>query len=302
MPPPTLASEHHWQIYRDWCLATGRDADTLHEEFFDQVPVAASTQAGRSRAIRTRLGHPPRQAERSAMIGAQPAWRVADHWGSLPQSLAATPRSGWVSGLRGRRDAFLLTAAALGMTRNEVRLLTGEDISLGCRLALRGSEVPMAQSHRCCARCAVISWLSTLDTYRKWGPGVVRAEIIRAKHAAAKHVCLDDPGQEWRLTPTLVPSIDKHGWVDEHRPLSVRTVSAVTARRQAEALTAPQSDQIQRRVYRSELNVHRRRSLRELAQMLDEAEDLTEAHETMIRRVEQEAARLSRPASERQEG
>lgn len=297
MPPPTLASEHHWQIYRDWCLATGRDADTLHEEFFDQVPVADSTQAGRSRAIRTRLGHPPRQAERSAMIGAQPAWRVADHWGSLPQSLAATPRSGWVSGLRGRRDAFVLTAAALGMTRNEVRLLTGEDISLGSRLALRGAEVPMTQSQRCCPRCAVISWLSTLDTYRKWGPGVVRAEMIRTKHAPAEHVCLDDPGQEWRLTPALVPSVDKHGWVEEHHPLSARTVSAITARRQAEALTAPQSAQEHRRIYRSEVNVHRRRHLSELSEMLDEIEHLTEAHEEMIRRVEQETVRFGRAAS-----
>lgn len=297
MPPPTLASEHHWQIYRDWCIATGREVDTLHQEFFDDVPVAAATQVSRSRAIFARLGHQRRRAERIELIGSQPAWRQGQQWGSLTQSLATTPRSGWVSGLRGGRDAFVLVAAAVGMTRDELRLMTHQDVITDKRLILRGAEVPMAQAPLSCPGCAVIGWLSTLGIYRKWGMGIVRAEMIRAKHSPARHICMTDPGREWRLAPALVPSVDKHGWVEEHHPLSARTVSAITARRQAEALTAPQSAQEHRRIYRSEVNVHRRRHLSELSEMLDEIEHLTEAHEEMIRRVEQETARFGRAAS-----
>lgn len=304
MPWQTSASEGCWPLYLDWCQATGRDpAHARLEEFFDEVPVAVSTRAARQRAILARLGiEKPRQSQ-DPRTAPGPAWRSGQPWIGLHQALAQIPHTGWTSGLRGRRDAFLLVGVCLGLTRTEAHRLTPEMISTdGERgTVIAGRAVPTSEDPRSCPRCAATRWLNTLGLYRKWGRSMVRAQLIRDKHVSPVHVCDQPVGEkDWRLVPVLLPSIDKHGWIDEHQPISTRTVSTTLAHRQAQLpssqwpvapAAAPRSHDKPR------CRAHLPGSFARLDRLLDQMEDQAQAHLDRIQQVEAEARSVRRRAS-----
>lgn len=309
MPSSTWDSDPAWQLYLDWCHATGRDSrestEADLERFFDEVPVADATRRARQRTIRRRLGFglPPQQ-RLEAMPG--PAWRAGDDPGELAALLAGIPTAGWTSGLRGRRDAFLLVAVHHGLTRREAARLTSEKVSFDGVPVLAGHAVGAADDSRCCPGCAVVRWLNALGLNRSWGRGVLRAALVRQKTAETGHVCDSEPQHhEWVYVPTLVPGIDKHGWIDEHRRLSRRTVSTILARRHAEPRTGPPSE-VTGLSRGGDLDAHGPRDcdpssetadLDRMTRLLDEMEERAAAHHELVRRLEAEAQTLRERAS-----
>lgn len=305
MPWQTSASEGCWPLYLDWCQATGRDpAHARLEEFFSQVPVGESTRTARQSAILARLGieKPHKLDDRST--GPGPAWRSGQPWLGLHQALTQIPHTGWTSGLRGRRDAFLLVGISLGLTRTEAHRLTPETISTDPEQGLTIAErtVPTSDDPRSCPRCAVTRWLNTLGLYRKWGRAVVRAQLIRDKHAEQIHVCDQPVGEkEWRLFPVLLPGIDVHGWIDEYQGMSTRAVSAILAHRQAQSSSslmpvahAPAAHPVH---YKSQRRDHGPGSFTRLDMLLDQMEEQAQAYLARIQRIEAEARETKRRAS-----
>jgi len=225
-------------LFCDYATATGQPAlpttvATL-AGFFTALPARPATQARRVRAIATahrRAGHllnrPPRGPAAPPDPRSRP--RAARAGGVDPVEMIATcPTRGWPDGLHGRRDAFLIvTALVLDLPQARVRGLAPAEITLATDdVLLCNQAVPAHADPRRCPACAVVRWLETLGVLDGLGRGSARMHLTAA-HAPTTvdphHHDLQEP-QRWRTAATLLPAIDRHGWHDDYRPVTARTI------------------------------------------------------------------------------
>ena len=101
-----------YALWSDWCTAAGHHPHEVTEralaDFASIVP-AADLDRVRSVAERRRPG--PRASR-------DPWTAVEARWASVEASLARCPTHGWIEGVVGRRDAFLIVATRnLRLTR-----------------------------------------------------------------------------------------------------------------------------------------------------------------------------------------
>lgn len=192
------------------------------------------------------------------------------------------------------------------MSRDRARLIGPDAIDFD-PLRIDGRPVPASAEASSCPACAVIRWLGALGMSLEWGPGMVRAALIRQKTAPPAHVCRGEPrSSAWRSAWTLLPGIDQHGWLDEHHPLSARTVSAVLARRQAAPTAshldwtepAPRLDDGPGGQDLADPGKHPERDrvsveadLETLGRLLDSAESQIERHQELLSRIERDLER-----------
>lgn len=101
----------------------------------------------------------------------------------------------------------------------------------GNKWTIAGARLQRSELAATCERCVLSRWLRVLGP-AALGMRFSTAEVLEPTRHSDEHDCelpLDDG---WTAAPTLLPAIDQYGWLDNHRALSTRTISAITARRQ----------------------------------------------------------------------
>ncbi|NQX12271.1 hypothetical protein HQQ80_11590 [Microbacteriaceae bacterium VKM Ac-2855] len=229
-----VSSRAHWQLYADWCDA--RDLETVPATgeqlaaYLREVPAAFSTSVARIRAIR--IAHAFIAAPFPIPLSSPPsAVRVGEGWAPVAQAIAAMPVTRYPVGLVSRRDAFiLLLLDRLQLSRRRIRAVAITDVDVR-QWTIAGVRLQWSEPAVTCERCVLSRWLRVLGP-AALGMRFSAAEALDPTRHSDEHDCelpLDDG---WIAAPTLLPAIDRYGWLDNHRPLSTRSISAITARRQ----------------------------------------------------------------------
>jgi hypothetical protein len=229
-----VSSRAHWQLYADWCDA--RELETMPATgeqlaaYLREVPAAFSTSVARIHAIRiahTLLG----QLFPIPLVAPPSAVRVGERWAPVVQAIAAMPVTRYPVGLVGRRDALvLLLLDRLQLSRRRIRAVSIADVDVN-EWTIAGTRVQRSEPAATCERCVLSRWLRVLGP-AALGMRFSTAEVLDPGRHSDEHDCetlLDDG---WTAAPTLLPAIDQYGWLDNHRALSIRSISAITARRQ----------------------------------------------------------------------
>ena len=209
--------------------------------FLAALPARPATVARRIRAIAaahrragyllTRPEHGP-AAPRTHVHAA-----AAPRRGDPAPMIAACATRGWPAGLTGRRDAFLIVLTeVLGYPHRAARALSPADItepsagptgeSVPC---LAGRPVPGGGGDpRSCPACALVRWLDILGVADGLGRGSARTALTAADAPtpASPHLHTSTGRARWRAAAVLLPAIDRHGWLDDYRPISTRTIRA----------------------------------------------------------------------------
>ncbi len=151
-----------------------------------------------------------------------------------PPSRAACATRGWPAGLAGRRDAFLIVLAeSLGYPHRTARGLRPADITEppagppgGAVPCLQGRAVPGGGDPRTCPACAVARWLDILGVADGVGRGSARMALTAAdaRTPTSPHQHTPSEPARWRAAAVLLPAIDRHGWLDDYRPVSTRAI------------------------------------------------------------------------------
>ncbi|MCI4659672.1 hypothetical protein [Cryobacterium zhongshanensis] len=229
-----------WELFVDWCASMGTNAlPTTAEviaDFLTEFPAPMEAQGRRVRAIR-------KAHENEGVPLALPTDRRASvlregpEWASVPRALAQLPTYGHPKVLeaviRGRRDGWLIVLVGiLGLSRNEARLLEQTDVELFPRLAIKGHPVPRTDPASECLACAVTRWLHVAGAASFGFRNELLDVISPIGIDPAAHDCDIGLDGVWRQANTLLPWVDRHGWVSAD-PMSSRSVSATLAHRQA---------------------------------------------------------------------
>ncbi len=148
--------------------------------------------------------------------------------------IAACATRGWPAGLTGRRDAFLIVLTeVLGYPHRAARGLRPADIiepatgPAGEAVPwLAGRAVPGGGDPRSCPACAVARWLDILGMADGLGRGSARMALTAADAptTASPHQHTSNEPARWRAAAVLLPAIDRHGWLDDYRPITTRTI------------------------------------------------------------------------------
>lgn len=214
-----------WELWADWCAATGRTSLDVNVEALDAYArQVARPQLPDVRATCHEVGipwpHEPAPAD---------PWRaVEDQMLDLDESLARCPVLGWPTGFRGRRDAWLLVLTrGLRMSRAAAVSVGVEDLSAIWE-RLTGSLDPAR-----CHRCVAVRWLDVVETQASWSWWVTREMLMSRPTSTDEHVCGDGlPLPSFPVGPeALAPRIDRYGGVTLGAPLTKRSVTAVLALR-----------------------------------------------------------------------
>jgi len=241
-----------WALFCDYTSATDQPAlpttVAALTGFLAALPARPATVARRVRAIAaahrragyllTRPEHGP-----AALGSPHPAqWRRPDP-GLM---IAACATRGWPAGLTGRRDGFLIVLTeVLGYPHRAARRLRPADITVpsagpagGAVPWLAGRAVPYGGDPRTCPACAVARWLDILGVADGLGRGSARMALTAADAPtpASPHQHTGSEPARWRAAAVLLPAIDRHGWLDDYRPITTRTI------RTRLALAAGQAD------------------------------------------------------------
>ncbi|WP_060577572.1 MULTISPECIES: hypothetical protein [unclassified Pseudonocardia] len=252
-----------WALFCDYATATDQPAlpttVAALTGFLTALPARSDTLARRVRAIATahrRAGYLLSRPDDGSAAPTPP--RPTRHWGDAGAMIAACPTRGWPHGLHGRRDAFLIVlTVSLAHPYPVARTLTPTEITTdappdpsagstatadGGAVTVAGQTVPTDPDPQVCSACAVARWLDILGTLDGLGRGSARMDLV-----AADAVTPDDPHRHhpraphrWPGAAVLLPAIDQHGWHDDYRPITIRTIRtrlALAASRTA--LTAP---------------------------------------------------------------
>jgi hypothetical protein len=177
------------------------------------VPCAASTRRTRLREVRR--VHRDVRAHLSVPEAAQAhAWREGEGWASVPETLAQIPTLRFPTGLHGRRDAWLVVLVGfVSLTRKQATEITADQVRLHPLLEVACARVPFVVPAAECPACAVTRWLRVLGASQVGGGGAVR-EMLDPRGADLElHDCGRGLDGAWRQVATLLPAIDKHGWV-----------------------------------------------------------------------------------------
>lgn len=236
--------EAHWDRFVAWCDAAGHQslpatAATI-EQFLTLFPGSASTQRLRRRAIRAHhlaAGLPDPIPTVEARVWPRPE---APDQAAVEAVLAAIPKYRYPSGLRGRRDAFLIVLLGiLHLTREQARTITSADVAVTSIIRIRGHVVPSTDEPASCAACAVTRWLRIV------GPAWTgfRGDVIRlldpTKGTLDRHDCEQPVPGEWRRAEQLLLPLDVHGWARTGVSLSGRSMTSIIPSRRAAAADGP---------------------------------------------------------------
>lgn len=253
----SVADEHRWRLYADWCAATGHpplptDPATVLA-FLRACPAAPATQAARIREINRRAqaeGHPPlpatpeldRLARRTTRQDHEQPCRFNST--QVETVLTALPVRGWPEGLVGRRDALLLHLIARdGWTRRQVLSLRLSDLTLDAgegtaKITLRGSAerpVERAGEPSRCPACIAARWARAARLAANAGRNATREQLaampVSPASLEARHDCTR-PLPLLKQDGPLFPAIDKHGW-PAPQALTRRAVTAIVQGRLA---------------------------------------------------------------------
>ncbi len=220
---PGYAGE--WGLFCDYTRAADQPAlpttVAALTGFLAALPARPATVARRVRAIAAahrRAGYlltRPEHGPAALGLPRSAQWRRPE-----PElMIAACATRGWPAGLPGRRDAFLIVLTeTLGYPHRAARALSPADItepSAGptgeAAPRLAGRAIPSGSDPRSCPACALVRWLDIL--------GVADAPTPTGPH---QHTG-SEPAR-WRAAAVLLPAIDQHGWLDDYRPISTRTI------------------------------------------------------------------------------
>jgi len=227
-----------WALFCDYAEATNQPAlpttVAALTGFLAALPARPVTVARRVRAIAAAhrsAGHLLTRPD-TGPAAAGPA--AAPRRGDPGLLIAACPTRGWATGLTGRRDAFLIVLTeSLGYTHRGTRGLRPADITVpspnsagGAVPSLAGRVVPSGGDPRSCPACAVVRWLDILGAADGLGRGSARTALAAADAPtpASPHQHNPTEPARWRAAAVLLPAIDRHGWLDDYRPLSTRTI------------------------------------------------------------------------------
>lgn len=239
MTPKTSQESRDWDLFVDWCSSMDlpslpADADTV-AEFLHAFPTSNRAQGRRVKAIRKH--HQAAGLTLDLPTGSAPsAWRSGGGWATLPQALAQLPvyrhPKGLPMALRGRRDAWLLIlVGVLGLSRSTARDLPESAVVLFPQLTIAGGLVRPSDPPAECPSCAVSRWLRVAGAASfGWRQDIIEA-ISPVGNPLGVHDCRAGLDGAWRRASTLLPSIDRHGWVSADA-MSVRAISATMALRQ----------------------------------------------------------------------
>lgn len=232
---PSTTELRDWKLYEDWCASWGLDTAPADEHtllrFVHELPAAPVTVQNRLRAIRRELSRRGYQMTAPPRPPAQTLIRTGEPYASTEEALAQLPRARRVAGLRGRRDAWLLILiGVLELTRRQCHDISAERIDLSAGIRVHGRFIPTGNDTATCPACAVTRWLRVIGEYGV-GFRTYAFQLLDPQVALTDaHDCEDPVGDDWKTAPQLLPAIDQHGWVRDSAPLSMRSISAVSAR------------------------------------------------------------------------
>jgi len=235
---PGYASE--WGLFCDYTTATDQPAlpttVAALTGFLAALPARPATVARRVRAIAAahrRAGHLLTRPD-TGPAASRPA--AAPRRPDPALMIAACATRGWPVGLSGRRDAFLIVLTeSLGYTPRAARGLRAGDITVPTTGPageavpwLAGRAVPSCGDPRGCPACAVVRWLDILGVADGLGRGSARTALAAADAPtpASPHQHTPREPARWRAAAVLLPAVDRHGWLDDYRPISTRTIRA----------------------------------------------------------------------------
>jgi hypothetical protein len=233
---PGYAGE--WALFCDYTAAT--DHPTLPTSvpaltgFFRALPCRPATAARRVRAIAAAHRHAGHLLTRPDTGPAAPRPTPTRRGPDPGLLIAGCPTRGWPTGLWGRRDAFLIVLTeTLGHPHRGAREVSPAEISTPAGDSdddalprIRGRAVPTSDDPRTCPACAVVRWLEVLGLADGLGRGSARMHLAGAHApttASAHQHCPTEPAR-WRAAAVLLPAIDRHGWHDDYRPMTTRSI------------------------------------------------------------------------------
>lgn len=276
MPRGTTQESRDWELFIDWCksmdlpfLPASTDAVA---EFLTAFPAPMRTQGRRVRSIRKHHAATGTHLDLPHTATPRP-WREGEQWSSLPQALSQLPvyrhQKGLPVALRGRRDGWLLVLVGMvGLSRNDARQLPEDMVSLFPRLSIAGHRVPREEPPAECPACAVTRWLRVAGAASfGWRQEIVEA-VGPGGDPLEHHDCAVGLDGSWRQANTLLPAIDRYGWVSAE-PMSARAVSATVALRQVPGVP----DALESPVARPAAGRFARASMDELADAYDDVDE-----------------------------
>lgn len=278
-------------LFADWCAATDRDpatvtwTDTL--TFLRDCPTSARNRRRRATAAVAVCAHAgnhlthPDAAPRTDSTLVRPAPAL-----TLTEALPRIPVRGWMAGFIGRRDSFVLTAGALGLTRKTCRSLTDLDLTWGDSITINGRRVPTGDNVAACPACRVWLWVQARAAAAPDAPESAPKILVNNAPPVADddHTC--------RLAPPTPPAgnhltvgIDRHGNLTSPlHPVSITRI--FRTRLDPDAPTRERNDwarQPESAAPRDE--PFRRELFTDLDELLDSLEDQVEASADRVRGI-----------------
>lgn len=230
-----------WELFADWCqsmdLTPLPTTAEVIADFLAAFPAPIESQGRRVRAIRRMH---VRTGEHLALPTAPvpSALREGGEWAPVARALAQVPKyeypKNFHAALRGRRDGWLIVlVGVLGLSRNQARTLCQSDVQLAPHIAIKGALVPGVDTASAaeCPACAVTRWLRIAGPASFGFRSEVQHLVTPEGVDVSTHDCTIDVDDAWRQATTLLPAIDRYGWVSPV-PMTARSVSATMARRQ----------------------------------------------------------------------
>ncbi len=228
--------ERDWNLFLDWCNARDLGRDDICAEdliaFGVDLPAARSTLRRRMRSVVIMLSENGHPVVLPTVTVQQTAIREGSVWLPVEQTLASLPVASWPEALAARRDGYLIVLLhTVGLSRAAARRITESDIDLYGWPTIAGQLVPFAAaSPMTCPACHLTRWLAALAAITAGGRDAVRYALDHER-AGDGHVCGAEIADDWRAAATLLPGIDRHGWLSDE-PLSKRAITALLAARQ----------------------------------------------------------------------
>lgn len=207
-------------VVADWCAAHGLDPEhvdaTLLDYFASEVPLGRTRLAQSAAHLRRRGAVLPRRPVGSLDRG-------ADRLG-VGEAIARCPVTGRL-GVRGRRDALVLTLLDAELNRTHVAGLRPEDV---VSWQVAGRELAAGPDERSCPRCVLARWLNVRCELPPVG---TRSGAARATWTEGEGHCCTGPVRVASTTPgALLPGLDQHGWPSMSN-LGPRAITAIVTAR-----------------------------------------------------------------------